>query len=102
MLRIVSAPFPVLVTVTTCGVAVPPTFAPGASTAELKVATGRYPNPVRRTVSVDPGAALASSVTIRLPLRAPGAWGAKVTPMLHAIPGRRTCGQCGVALKSPV
>ena len=50
----------------------------------------------------DPGVAFASSITIRLPCRAPAACGVKLTPIVHDCPGSSAGGQCGAALKSPV
>lgn len=79
-----------------------PTFsAPNASEVELRVAVAPSPVPVRATVCVLFATPLLLSVTVRVPVRLPGADGVKVTVIVQLALAATELPQVLVSAKSP-
>lgn len=81
--------FPLLVRVATCDDVVP-TFCALKGRPGVRTAMGAMPVPVRRTLSGDDALLLE---TVRAPLAAPIAVGAKLTSKVQLVPGATVAGQ---------
>ena len=87
MLEMDSGPDPVLLRVTVCAAEVLPEVAVNVRLDGLTAATGTpMPVPLSEALWVEPATLPALSVTVKIPVRVPGALGVKVTEMVQLDP----------------